>query len=225
VLAGFILIISACKKDKPIKPAANTGTVTDIDGNKYNYVTIGTQVWMTSNLRVAHYRNGNPIVNGATNMNWERPENPGAFLFANGDAKNDEAFGKIYNIQAVRDARKIAPVGWHIPTDEEWKVLEVNQGMSRADADDAGHKFIRGNIGKKLLTGGSSGLNLQLNGYFQQGNKYQLFNEAGFYWTSTVDEDDALQGNWLRAVNFGSEDAIVRNSKTTLGFSIRCIKD
>jgi uncharacterized protein (TIGR02145 family) len=194
---------------------------TDIDGNLYSYVTIGHQVWMTGNLRVTHYRNGDPIVNG-TGFLWGIPTNPGAYAFANGASVNDEAFGKYYNAQAVNDPRKIAPAGWHIPTDEEWKILEINQGMSREEADDIDQHYLRGNIAQKLMQGGSSGLNLQLAGYRSLGNEYELFGEAGIFWTSTQTN---INTNWVRAVNFSDGNSVIRTSRTSLGLAVRCIKD
>jgi uncharacterized protein (TIGR02145 family) len=225
-LAAFLLVFSGCKKNRASKPEGPNipSFLTDIDGSKYGYVTIGNQTWMTSNLRVSHYRNGDPIVNGTKDMNWEIKSNPGAYSFPNGDSKNDETYGKYYNIQAIKDPRNIAPKGWHIASDEEWKVLEINQGMSRLDADDINHKFIRGNIAMKLMADGSSGLNLQKSGYFQLG-EHQFFNQAGFYWTSSRDEEDPFRGNWIRAVNFADNISVIRTSKLTFGFSVRCIKD
>jgi uncharacterized protein (TIGR02145 family) len=194
---------------------------TDIDGNLYSYVTIGHQVWMTGNLRVTHYRNGDPIVNG-TEMLWGIATNPGAYAFANGSAINDEAFGKYYNAQAVNDPRKIAPAGWHIPSDEEWKILEINQGMSREEADDIDQHYLRGNVAQKLMQGGSSGLNLQLAGYRSLGNEYELFGEAGTYWTSTQID---LNKNWVRAVNFSDDNSVIRTLRTNIGLTVRCVKD
>lgn len=226
LLLALTALLSSCKKaDRRCKQAIGVteqrSNFTDIDGNQYSYTTIGHQVWMTSNLRVTHYRNGDPIVNG-TEMLWGIATNPGAYAFANGTPINDVAFGKYYNVQAVNDPRKIAPAGWHIPSDEEWKILEISQGMSREEADDLDQKFLRGNIAKKLLQGGSSGLNLQLAGYRSLGNEYELFGEAGTYWTSTQVN---LNTNWVRAVNFSDDNAVIRTSRTNIGLSVRCVKD
>jgi uncharacterized protein (TIGR02145 family) len=201
---------------------ASAPVFTDIDGNQYRYITIGHQIWMTSNLRVTRYRNGDPIVDGTTALVWGIATNPGAYAFANGTPINDVAFGKYYNVQAVNDPRNIAPVGWHIPSDEEWKTLEINQGMSREEADDIAQHYLRGNIAQKLMQGGSSGLNLQLAGYHGQTFDYELFGEAGTYWTST---QAYLNTNWVRAVNFSDDNSVIRSTRTNLGLAVRCIKD
>jgi uncharacterized protein (TIGR02145 family) len=218
------MLSSACKKadQTTCTPSPETGTLADIDGNRYNNVTIGKQVWMTSNLRVTHYRNGDPIVNGTTGLFWGTASNPGAYSFANGDAKNDPAYGKYYNVQAINDPRNIAPIGWHIPTDEEWKILEINQGMSREDADDIDRHLLRGNIGQKLMQGGSSGLSLQLLGYRGQGSDYEGFNEVALYWASTKSPENR---NWARGVAFDDDNKVLRNYYISLGLAVRCVKD
>ena len=80
-----------------------TETVTDIDGNVYNAVTIGTQCWMKENLKVTHYRNGDVINNI--------------------DSPDVDRYGRLYDWYAVDDARGLAPEGWHVPTDAEWTAL------------------------------------------------------------------------------------------------------
>jgi len=132
------------------------GTVSDIDGNVYPTVTIGTQTWMTVNLKVTHYQNGDSIINGLTGFNWADSA-VGAYTFPNDDTTNNPVYGKLYNAYAINDPRNIAPLGWHVATDSDWQVLEFNEGMA---APDTGATGARGTIGGKLLQGGPSGLNL-----------------------------------------------------------------
>ena len=80
-----------------------TETITDVDGNVYNTVTIGTQVWMKKNLKVTHYRNGDAIDNI--------------------DSPDVVRYGRLYDWHAVNDKRGLAPEGWHVPTDAEWSTL------------------------------------------------------------------------------------------------------
>lgn len=95
----------------------NCGTVTDIDGNVYKTVTIGTQCWMSENLKTTKYRNGNPIPNITDNGAWAALTT-GAYCWYNNDESNNKVtYGALYNYYAVNDSRSIAPVGWHIPTD------------------------------------------------------------------------------------------------------------
>jgi uncharacterized protein (TIGR02145 family) len=95
------------------------GNVTDIDGNNYKTVQIGTQNWMAENLKVTHYQNGDPIANVTDTNQWTNL-NTGAWIHYSNNSANDCSEGKLYNFFAVTDLRKICPQGWHIPTDTEW---------------------------------------------------------------------------------------------------------
>jgi hypothetical protein len=136
--------------------ASDIGTVTDIDGNVYPTVIIGSQTWMALNLKVTRYQNGDSIVDGLAGFDWTDSAQ-GAYTFPNGDSANDAAYGKLYNAYAVNDPRNIAPQGWHVATDSDWQLLEFTEGMDPSDTSVTG---ARGTIGGKLLVGGSSGLTL-----------------------------------------------------------------
>jgi uncharacterized protein (TIGR02145 family) len=98
------------------------GTVTDYDGNFYRTVRIGDQCWMMDNLKVTHYRNGDPIPNVTDAGEWNNLST-GAYCDYNNDPANADAYGRLYNFCAVYDSRNIAPEGWHVATDEEWQTL------------------------------------------------------------------------------------------------------
>lgn len=102
-------------------------TVTDIDGNVYHTVTIGTQVWMVENLKATHYNNGDPIINITDGMTWHY-QKAGAFCDYDYEPVNGKIYGKLYNWYTVIDKRKLAPVGWHIPSDFEWAILTYYLG-------------------------------------------------------------------------------------------------
>ena len=93
-------------------------------------VIIGTQTWTALNLDVATFRNGDPITLAKTNEEWEAAgvNNQPAWCYYENDTMNGTKYGKLYNWYAVNDARGLAPTGWHIPTDEEWTVLETFLG-------------------------------------------------------------------------------------------------
>jgi len=88
-------------------------------------VTIGTQVWMTKNLNVDKFRNGDPIPQAKTDEEWEnagKNKQP-AWCYYDKDPANGAKYGKLYNWYAVNDSRGLSPVGFHIPTDAEWTKL------------------------------------------------------------------------------------------------------
>ena len=91
----------------------------------YKSVVIGTQIWMTENLNVSTFRNGDPILEAKTTEEWEnagKNKQP-AWCFYENDPKYGTKYGKLYNWYAVNDQRGLAPVGWHVPSDAEWTLL------------------------------------------------------------------------------------------------------
>jgi len=119
-----------------LKPPVKIAPVTVVVDNKgpIKGVAIGTQVWMSTNLNVSTYRNGDVIPQVQDKDAWANLTT-GAWCYYENDAKNGVKYGKLYNWFAVNDARGLAPAGWHIPTDGEWTVLENSLG------DDAGKKM------------------------------------------------------------------------------------
>ena len=95
-------------------------------------VTIGTQVWMTKNLDVSTFRNGDPIPQVKTEEEWIKAgENKQpAWCYHENDPANGAKYGKLYNWYAVSDPRGLAPVGYHIPSDAEWTKLEDYLGSN-----------------------------------------------------------------------------------------------
>jgi uncharacterized protein (TIGR02145 family) len=98
-------------------------TVTDIDGNVYKTVQIGNQIWMAENLKVSRYRNGDLIPNVTDSEIWRDYLMSGAYCFYENNSAYNAEYGKLYNWYVVNDNRIIAPVGWHIPTLNEWEIL------------------------------------------------------------------------------------------------------
>lgn len=100
---------------------------TDADGNNYTTVTIGTKTWTVENLVTTKYQNGDAINNVTNNATWAALTT-GAWCDYNNNAANGTTYGHLYNWYAVSDTRKIAPVGWHIPSDTEWGTLSTSLG-------------------------------------------------------------------------------------------------
>lgn len=105
----------------------NAQTVTDIDGNVYNTITIGSQVWTKENLKVTHYLNGDPIPNVSDSLQWYNSTS-GAYCNYDNDPNIAAVYGRLYNWYAVRDPRSLAPAGWHVPTFEDWDTLQIFLG-------------------------------------------------------------------------------------------------
>jgi uncharacterized protein (TIGR02145 family) len=214
-----------------------TGTLTDIDGNTYITVRIGNHWWMAENLKVIHYSNGDAIPNVIGDSDWGNL-NTGAYCNYQNDESNVETYGRLYNWHAVGDSRNLAPDGWHVPTDEEWKELERYLGMNQTEVDieddwrgtdeggkikEAGTKhWYSPNTGATNESGFSAlpaGDRAGLTGVYSN-----LVGSAGF-WSSTV----AYGSNgWCRVLS-NDNSQIFRSGTINCyqrhGYSVRCIKD
>lgn len=141
------LLLAELEKLKPApKPVVVNNANTNSSANttnqvkqtgSYKSVKRGTQIWMTENLNVSTFRNGEPIPEAKTVEEWEKAgENKQpAWCYYNNYPKNGAKYGKLYNWYAVIDPRGLAPEGWHVPSNEEWQTLEDYLG------DDAGKKM------------------------------------------------------------------------------------
>jgi uncharacterized protein (TIGR02145 family) len=114
-------------------------TVTDIDGNVYQTVTIGAQVWMLENLKVTHYCNGEAIPDVTAVAPWAGLST-GACCVFNNAGSNVAVYGRLYNWYAVNDPRSIAPAGWHVASEADWQQLEAYLGMNEADLNLTGYR-------------------------------------------------------------------------------------
>lgn len=102
-------------------------TVTDIDGNVYDTIHIVTQIWLRPNLKVTHYRNGDLIPKVTDSATWYNLTS-GAYCDYDNDTNNANIYGRLYNWYSVNDPRNIAPVGWRVPTFEDWDTLQIFLG-------------------------------------------------------------------------------------------------
>jgi uncharacterized protein (TIGR02145 family) len=115
---SLFFFTTGCSEDENI----DSNICKDVDGNVYDTVTIGTQVWMAENLKVTHFRNGDSIINITDQDSWNSM-NSAAYCDYNNTPGNSTIYGRLYNWFAITDNRNIAPKGWHVPSRDEWKVL------------------------------------------------------------------------------------------------------
>ena len=114
--------------------ASEVGTMTGNNGTVYQTVKIGSQWWMAENLKETRYRNDDAISEVTDGTTWAGLS-IGARCAYNNSEGTASTYGYLYNWFAVNDSRNIAPTGWHVPTDNEWKTMEKYLGMSQAEAD------------------------------------------------------------------------------------------
>jgi len=141
-----VLLFVGCAKEEELPYIIERGSVADVDGNIYQTVKIGNQWWMAENLRVTKFNDGTPIalipvVIGADSA-WAHVDSA-AYCFI-----NDSLFGCLYNAYTLQDEKNIAPAGWHVPTDEEWRELEQTIGMTKEEASQTGW---RGDVEANVL--------------------------------------------------------------------------
>jgi uncharacterized protein (TIGR02145 family) len=202
--------------------AASANTVTDVDGNVYPYLSVCGKDWFGTNLKVTKYKNGESLLDGSdASFNWNTATQ-GAYGYPNNDISKKDSFGLYYTSLVIADARGICPAGWHVPTDDEWKAVEICAGMSQVDADAAG---CRGTVGTKFLEGGSTGLNIQKAGYLYVPTtpQYTGFRQEGDFWTSTP-RFTGFRNRGFNAATCGDPATVYRGNGTNI-YSIRCVRD
>ncbi len=207
-------------------------TVTDIDGNVYNTVSIGDQLWMAENLKVTHYQNGDEIP-----YSYNDPQY-GAYAEYSNDASNVAVYGRLYNWFAVNDERGLCPVNWHVPSDDEFKSLEMYLGMSESEANGEG---LRGtDEGGKLKEEGNEHWNSPNTGATNETGFTALpggrrdydsytnqeicccLNRYGFFWSSS---EVYTVNAWYRALSFDYAESNRYHLNKRNGFSVRCVRD
>ena len=214
-----LLLLAGCSKNEnPVNP--NSATVTDIDGNVYHTVTIGTQVWMVENLKTTKYNDGTVIPLVADSVAWINLTMSG-YCWYHDSITYKEPYGALYNWYAVRTG-KLAPKGWHIPTDSEWTILTTYLGgdsIAGGNMKEAGlthwnspNTGATNSSGFTALPGGGR----NLDGIFNSMVGY------GGWWTST---EFSATDAWNRSLS--SYKAVVYrcNYSKKDGFSVRCVRD
>lgn len=202
---------------------------------RYQSVTICNKVWMLKNLDVATYRNGDPIPKVTNPQDWENLTT-GAYCYYNNDsATYASIYGKLYNWYAVNDSRGLAPEGWHIPTENEWKQLvqflgfKYNSTYSAKTWDEVraieeltsvGPKLKAGRDWKKGKTNNSSGFSALPGGRNWNG-RFNYIKRSGHWWSST---EANPTGAIAFKLNTGDGFDLDADYKTN-GKSVRCLKD
>jgi uncharacterized protein (TIGR02145 family) len=200
---------------------ALSGTVTDIDGNVYQTVTIGTQVWMAENLKVTHYRNGDSIPNITDNTTWAGLTTGAYCTFLN-SAGYLAIYGRLYNWYAVNDIRNISPAGWHVPTPLEWQTLADYLGGNTV----AGGKMKQ--TGTTLWSSPNTGATNE-SGFSglpggdrsSDGGWFNITNYALFW--SSMEFDNGFA--WWRNLGYNTSASSAGYYSKRDGFSVRCVKD
>jgi len=209
-------------------PDLHYGTVSDIDGNTYKTIGIGDQTWMAENLMTTNYNDGSRIAIVPPDYTWMFWPS-GGYAWLNNEEKFGEAFGALYNWNAV-GSEKLCPEGWHVPLLEEWMVLIDYLGGLHVEA------------GKALEAGGThwiydSGNNTnetgftalpagyrKSNGRFSPESEFSYWRGSEAYWWSSTSCNDEL-AYYIELKEYPGAHFSTGGLIKTLGYSVRCIKD
>ena len=220
-------------------------TVTDIDGNSYNSIRIGTQVWMKENLKTTKYSDGTLIPNIQGNAEWAALTT-GAYCDYSNTPSNSTTYGRLYNWYAVDNnagtkvasngGKNVCPTGWHVPTDAEWTTLTnylTNNGYGyEGSGSDIGKSMAStsgwttygtaGTVGNDQVSNNSSGFTALPSGYRGYGGSYFDVGHGGGWWSST---EYSTTWAYYRFMFYDSDYVGRTNEPKHVGFSVRCLRD
>ncbi|MFM1875108.1 MAG: hypothetical protein RL266_845 [Bacteroidota bacterium] len=208
--------------EQPAGGCGSTTIVTDIDGNAYSVVTIGSQCWLGENLKVTRFRDGSviPVVTDAND--WKNIMTPATTAY-NNDNANDATYGKLYNWYAIADPRGICPEGFHVPHDNEWSVLT---NYLDPEDDFAGGRMKEVGTDHWLTpnegANNSSGFTGLPGGMRFSEGQFEHLGLRGLFWSSREDGD--FEGYFL-TLTYDTPVAHRTVIYKQSGFSCRCVKD
>ena len=219
---AYINLCDVCAGGNTGLDERNCEPITDIDGNEYQTVIIGNQVWTAENLKVSHYRNGDEILFGTSTDDWTNAhaDSYGAYCFYDNVESIASVYGYFYNQFAVASG-VIAPEGWHIPSESEWAELIdfLGAGAGGKLKEEGTDHWEYPNVGAT----NESGFTVLGAGYRIVSGTFSAFNTNTYFWSSTTYEGGQTSVG-LRLTN-GSQYHSLSYYNRGYGFSVRCIKD
>ena len=240
LLCGFLFSLTSCgTKNDPVvllsitfNPNLSYGTASDIDGNTYKTIVIGTQTWMAENLKVTKYRNGDVIPNVISSTTWRALTTGAQCTYGNTTRTDSIAkFGRLYNGYAIYDSRNIAPTGWHVATDAEWKTLttyvsthlgtstSIGQSLAGTNSWGVGDVLGSDRINYNLTINNSSGFTAIAAGGRADDGTFHAIDGNAYWMTSTngIEWWTSYSGKDISETSAGIIDVT--------GYSVRCVKD
>jgi len=233
VLVLVLVFVMACKKEpkpKPIDDEPLIGIecpgiplVYDADSNAYTTVLIGEQCWLRQNLNLGVYVPS--TYSGETHSNVVNDTIIEKYCFKN-DTNFCAAYGGLYDWNEMmfytitQGTKGICPTGWHIPTDNDWKILERTLGLSETMIDSTGYRgFFQG---QKLLKNNETNFDALYAGYRFLNGSFSHENYYASFWSSSLRDDSTA---WYRGVTSGNPQIHRESFGKERGFAVRCVKN
>jgi uncharacterized protein (TIGR02145 family) len=223
--SGFVITLNDPAQSYFANVDIDTNPMTDIDGNKYHYLTIGNQTWMTENLRTTRFNDSKEIFAATDSARWAGLSAPGYF----------DRIYKFYNWRAVA-TRKLAPVGWHVATASDWDALQNYTNTLKYETDGTIQVFLKakalatqynwntslidGAIGNDLNKNDATGFSAMACGYIDEVGSYVEFGNTGSWW---VLDSSSYARNF--SMHFDSDTGTCGRTCNNLGCSVRCVRD
>ena len=248
ILFLLFLVTVGCEKENVKENEIGANSVSDIDGNTYKTVKIGGQWWMAENLKTTHYANGTEISIIEDKSEWSNLEyDDRAMSFWGNSLGSVDTYGGLYTWMTAMDGSNsslsnpsgvqgVCPDGWHMPSDEEWKQLEMYLGMSSAEAYDLGWRGtnegsilaynsslwkIDGRL-KNDLEIGTSGFQAIPGGYRYNFGDYSPLGVSAYFWCATEVNNTRA---WYRRLSYDKTAVYNFFYDKKYGMSVRCVKD
>jgi uncharacterized protein (TIGR02145 family) len=216
LLGLWAIIYTGCSKEnKPPDP------VSDIDGNTYKTVLIGTQIWMAQNLTTTRFSDGTEIPHIMSGSAWNNLTTPGYCCYNNDGESNKDTYGALYNGYAVNTG-KLCPTGWHVPEKEEWEQLREFLGDTITGGNKLKESGTEHWLSQNKGADNSSGFSALPSGirYFE--GTFSSINTFTSFWSAT---ETGQNKQWYLSLYYGDSGVLMGHISKKCGFSVRCVKD
>jgi uncharacterized protein (TIGR02145 family) len=229
-LGPLLSLILSCEKSEPKPiPRGQSGTVSDIEGNVYKTIEIGTQIWMAENLKTSLLNDSSSILDNCSHIitvlsdtGYINVLTTGLCWYDNITDTTKNHFGALYNFYAV-ETEKLCPIGWHVPNELEWNTLTDYLGGKNIAGGylkesgfvhwDAPNKGATNQIGFNALPGGRR---------YSSHNTFFGLREFGYWWTSTSKSIGIATARYL---SYDNIELLDDEFPQTTACSIRCVKN
>ena len=197
-------------------------TVTDVDGNTYNTISIGNQIWLTENLKVTKYNDQEPISLVLDDASWSTQTEP-AYCYYLGDIANANIYGNLYNWHVINNAKNVCPSGYYVPSIADWEELITFVGGNAVAGGKLKEMGLNHWSDPNIGADNSSSFTLLPSGWRANNNGlYENLSYMAYVWSSTSID---AQSSSIILVGYDSPACYTSDSHILTGLPIRCLKD